>query len=676
MSSTTAQDQWYKFLNESLSADQQEEGDAEQRENQIAQEKASYAEADAIIQSTIEQAKTAATEAGANLIGIGGMETIRAVKGLYTSGKALYSRVQQMKDIGQKLIAQKEAKTARIEQLKEQKYNEAQARNAEIDPLTGQAKGPVIDKEQFMADADTAIAKAGRDAMISQVRGAVADRLNPIIDNIKARAPNTIDAIGSQVEGGVTRLTNAASSAADYVKNGFAHYTDTANQVKQDYLDRFSKTKGYTDDQLSQAVSQGKARLSKFADEQQAAGIEGIDEHISTVTDLLNQGTRQSVAAAGAVFKDVKSNVTALKPYKQLKDAQKGIDDAKVTLEQGKADAVNQLNETRQNIQDKLDVSRGRLDRAQSLPENAKEFQNAGTTKSEAVDSIQKDIDAHNLDLENAINDTSSKLSDLETASASKIADLQSVITQKGSEILDAAGGATTDILTRINRGVSSAISTAGDAIANVRSAIAPVTDVVGAIMTPVAIYQGALSAENIFEGKDWSHPEQLAMDAVNVRFGAGAVKGVIQAGADKVSSLISGNKQASQANATAGENAEAQSGKKSEAQAQEVEDNYNTEISNIKSEGTAAGEDIADDLGDLGGDAALGEDVTVAAAGSELIPVVGEVVDVALAGFSLYEGIKSFFGGGDSGPALPPPPPPPPMVTSSVSFAGQAGVY
>jgi len=671
MSSTTSQDQWYKFLNDSLNADSELSNDDRAEQQQTQQEQEQYAEVNAQIQATLDQAKTSAMEAGANLIGIGGIEGIRAVKGLYTSGKSLYTRVQQMKDISQKLIAQKAEKTAKIEQLKEQKFNEAQASNAEIDPLTGQAKGPILDRDQFMADADSAISKASRDAVITQVRGAVADRLQPFIDNATSRATNIIDAIGSQVEGGVTRLTNTVSGAAKFVRDGFGQYTDTANQLKQDYLDTYNKARNWSDANLTKYAEAGKSKLSDFAESQRQAGIEGIDEHVSTISDLLNQGTRQSVAQASTLFKNLRENVKMVKPYNAIKDAQRSIDDTKVGLEQGKADVVNQLNETKANIQDKLDVSRGRLQRAQSLPENAKEFQNAGTTKSEALDSIQKDIDGHNFDLDNAINDTSRRIGDLETTATGKIADLQNTISARGQDIIDAAGGATSDILTRINRSTASAISTTGDAISNVRSSLAPITDTLGTLMTPVAVWQGALSAENLVTGVDRGNLEAIANDAVNVRFGVGAAKQGVTAVGQKISSLIGGNEQQTSQAVNEARTATNDVAQTSARQAEAQSTNFADQIG--KSAGTSAGEDIAAGLAE-GGVEEVAE-VGLGDLALNAIPVVGEIADVGLAAFSVFEGIKSLFHH-DSTPDIPPPPPPPPMVTSSVSFAGQAGVY
>ena len=670
-----SQEAFQKFLADSLNADNQEQGLATSEADQRQAELEQYNEVSAQIDATIEQAKASAMEAGANLIGIGGIEGIRAIKGLYTSGKGLYTRVQQMKDIGQKIIAQKAAKTAKIEQLKEQKYNEAQAKNNEIDPLTDAPRGGIIDKEQFMTDADAAIAKADRTAVFSKVRGAVAEKLNPIIDRVVAKATNTIDAVGSQVDSAVSGLTSRVNDAASYLKNGFAQYTDTANELKQNYLNNYNDIKGLSDADLATTIGKAQTNLSKFADVQTKAGIDGIDEHVSTIKDLLDQGTRQSVAQARTLYKNLADNVKAVKPFKQLKDAQKGIDDTKVQLEQGKADAVNQLNETRADIVNKLDASRQRLETAKSLPENADTFTSTGVSKQDVLQSIQNDIDGHNLDLQNAVSDTQSKISDLETSASGKIADLQSTITSKSSEILDTVGGATTDILTRVNRGISSAIKTTGEAISNVRSVIAPATDVLGALITPVAVWQGALSAENIVKGADNGNAEAFANDAINVRFGVGAAKTAVQGVANKVQSFIGGKQEAA---TQAVDEAKTAANDVAQTSAQQAEKQTADFVAKEgesagKSAGTAAGEDIATGLAETGG-----EDVAEVGLGDlalNAIPVVGEIADVGLAVFSVFEGIKSLFHH-DSTPVPPPPPPPPPMVTSSVSFAGQAGVY
>jgi hypothetical protein len=659
MSSVLSQDAWTTFLNDSLNADTSASSEAEQRQEYINQSNQLY-------NDTVEQAKSAAMDAGINLIGISGIEAVGAVKGLYTAGQKLYTRVQQMKDISKKIIAQKDARTAKIQDLKEQKFNEAQAKNAEIDDLTGLPKGPVLDKATFMADADKAISKAGTEAIISKVRGIALEKASPFIDSATQSANNLIDAIGSRADSAVASLTSTATRAGDFLKNGFAQYTDTANQLKADYLDNFSRAKTWTDSQLTSNITRGTKEVEKFASDSAAKGIEGIDEHLSTVRDLISQGTRQSVAQAGTLFKNLKENVKAVAPYEKIKKAQADIEDVKVGVAQQKADVLNNLKETRDNIVDKIDLATQRLEQARTLPEGAAPFRNAGVSKSEVLDGIQSDIDNHNLDLQNKIGEAHGKLGDIDIAASQKVADLTDQIGQHSDAIVDAAGGATTDLLTRLNTGLSSAVSTAGDAITAVRSAVAPVTDLVGAVLTPVAVWQGALSAENIIKGQDNGNLENLASDAVNVRFGVGAAKSVVSSVAQKVKGVIGGEQNAATTAEQSAERDVTNIGKTEAQQGQEVASGA------LKSEGTAAGEDIASGLAEAGG-----EDIAEIGLGDlalNAIPVVGEIADVAMVGFSLYEGLKGLFGGGSSD--TPPPPPPPPAITQSVSFHGQAGVY
>jgi hypothetical protein len=659
MSSVLSQDKWTQFLTDSLNADTSASSEAEQRQEYINQ-------ANQLYDDTVEQAKSAAMDAGINLIGISGIEAVGAVKGLYSAGKTLYTRVQQMKDISKKIIAQKDARTAKIQDLKEKKFNEAQAKNAEIDDLTGLPKGPVLDKATFMADADKAISKAGTEAMISKVRGIALEKASPFIDSATNSANNLIDAIGSRADSAVASLTSTATRAGDFLKNGFAQYTDTANQLKTDYLDNFSRAKTWTDTQLTSNIARGTKEVEKFASDSAAKGLEGIDEHLSTVKDLLSQGTRQSVAQAGTLFKNLKDNVKAVAPYQKIKKAQADIEDVKASVGQQKADVLNNLEETRGNIVDKIDLATQRLEHARALPESAPAFRNAGVSKSEALDSIQRDIDNHNLDLQSKMGEAHAKLGDIDIAASQKVADLTDQIGQHSDAIVEAAGGATTDLLTRLNTGLSSAVSTAGDAISAVRSAVAPVTDLVGAVLTPVAVWQGALSAENIIKGQDNGNLENLATDAVNVRFGVGAAKGVVTSVAEKAKGLIGGEQTATQTAEQAAEKGVEDIGKTEAQQAADVASGA------LKSEGTAAGEDIATGLAEAGG-----EDIAEVGLGDlalNAIPVVGEIADVAMVGFSLYEGLKGLFGGGSND--TPPPPPPPPAITQSVSFHGQAGVY
>ena len=647
MSSVLSQEKWAQFLTDSLNADTQASSDAEQRQEYINQANQLYDE-------TVEQAKASALEAGANLIGIGGIETIRATKGLYTAGQGLYTRVQQMKDIKNKIVAQQQARTAKIETLKEQKYNEAQAKSE-----------TPIDKAQFMADADEAISKASTAQTLSKVRGAVLEKINPYIDRATQQANNVIDALGSRAEGAVASLTSTANNASNYLKNGFAQYTDTAQQLKQNYLDNFSKAQQWTDTQLQTNISRGSKSLEKFASDSASKGIEGIDEHVSTIRDLLAQGTRQSVAQAGTLYDNLKANVNAVAPFQKLKKAQASIEDAKVSAQQQKADVLNGLEESRQDVIDKINTSTQRLERAKTLPENASAFRNAGVSKDEALQSIQNEIDNHNLDLQSKIDSAHAQLGEIDVATTNKIADLTTQINGHAEDILASAGGASTDLLTRLNTGLNSAVATTGEAIQSVRSAVAPITDAVGALMTPVAVWQGALSAENLIKGHDNGNLENIANDAVNVRFGAGALKSGVETIAQKARGLIGGEQAQQQVAKSTAETA--------------VENIPKTEASQLadvtgegvgKSAGTLAGEEIGTSLGEAGAEDIA--EVGISDIALQAVPVVGEIADVALAGFGLYEGLKSLFGGGSE----PPPPPPPPAITQSVSFHGQAGVY
>jgi len=658
MSSVLSQEKWTQFLTDSLNADTSASTDAEQRQEYINQSKQMYDDA-------VEQAKDSALEVGANLIGIGGIEAIRATKGLYTAGQSLYTRVQQMKDIAVKIKAQRDVRTAKIETLKEQKYNEASAKNAEIDPLTNAPRGPVIDKAQFMSDADAAISKADTAATIAKVRGAVLEKVNPYIDRAVDTAGNFIDTVGSRAGDAISSLTSTANNAAGYLKNGFAQYTDTANQLKSKYLESYSKAKDLTDTQLSTNLNRGGRQLEKFASDTTAQGIEGIDEHVSTIRDLLSQGTRQSLAQAGTLFENLKANVKSVAPYQKIKKAQADIEDAKVSAAQQKADVLNGLEESRADVLDKIQLSQQRLAQATKLKPNDPTLVSAGVSKEEALSSIQKDIDNQNLDLEGKISDAHKQLGDIDIATSNKITDLSAQIQGHSDAIIEAAGGASTDLLARLNTGVRSAVTTIGDGISSVRAAIAPVTDVVGALMTPVAVWQGALSAQNLVEGHDNGNMESLANDAVNVRFGVAASKQIVQGVAGKVRSLIGGEQSAEEGAEKGAEQATTDIAKTEAEQLAET-----TGESAGKSAGTAAGEGIAEGLAE-----GAGEDVAEVGLGDlalNAIPVVGEIADVAMAGFALYEGFKGLFD--PSTP--PPPPPPPPAITQSVSFHGQAGVY
>ena len=679
MSSSMSQSAWQKFLDESLSADTSASTEAEQELQAETQAKEFQAQIDA----TIEQAKASAMETGANLLGIGGIEAIRATKGLFTAGQGLYTRVKQMKDISQKIIAQKSARTAKIEDLKEQKYNEAVAKNAEIDPLTGAARGGAIDKVQFMKDADAAISKADTSAMISKVRNVVMEKASPYLDRINATADNLIEAVGSHADAAVSSLTDTVGSAASYVKNGFAQYTDTANALKSTYLDNFSKAQKWTDATLASNVAKGQSTLTKFANDTAAQGIEGLDEHISTIRDLMAQGTRQSVTQAQTLFGDLKSGVATLAPLQKIKKAQADIEAVKSNAVQMKSDVLNKLEDTRTATIDKVALAQQRLEKAKTLPETAPSFRNAGVTKSESLDSIQRDIDNHNLDLQTSITDAHAQLGDIDAAATAKLSGLSDTISAHADEIAEAAGGATTDLLTRVSSAASSAVSMASDAISSgvsalgkgisaAREAIAPATEALGVLLTPVAVWQGSLSAENLVKGNDNGNLENMASDAVNVRFGVGAAKAVVTKGVEFVKSAISG-KPAGEATGEAAAEQEVEGIPKTEAEqaSEALSENVGENVG--KSAGTAAGEDIAGSLAEAGGEEVA--EVGLGDLALNAVPVVGEIADVAMAGFALYEGFKNFFGGGDSSSA-PPPVAPPPDITQSISFHSQAGVY
>jgi hypothetical protein len=531
------------------------------------------------------------------------------------------------------------------------------------------------------------------------------EKVNPYIDRAVDTANNVIDAVGSRTGDAISSLTSTANNAADYLKNGFAQYTDTANELKSKYLDAYSKAKDLTDTQLSTNLNRGGRQLEKFASDTTAQGIEGIDEHVSTIRDLLSQGSRQSLAQAGTLFENLKANVKTIAPYQKIKKAQADIEDAKVSAEQQKADVLNGLEESRADVLDKIQLSQQRLAQATKLKPNDPTLVSAGVSKEEAITSVKRDIDNQNLDLEGKISDAHKQLGDIDIATSNKITDLSSQIDSHSEDIIEAAGGVSTDLLARLNTGfrsaasaVSDRLSAVGSAVSNaagraatavgeqltnvgnaaskaasavgegisvVRTAIAPVTDVVGALMTPVAVWQGALSAQNLVEGHDNGNMESLANDAVNVRFGVGASKQIVQGVAGKVRSLIGGEQTAEEGAEKGAEQATTDIAKTEAEQLAET-----TGESAGKSAGTAAGEGIAEGLAE-----GAGEDVAEVGLGDlalNAIPVVGEIADVAMAGFALYEGFKGLFD--PSTP--PPPPPPPPAITQSVSFHGQAGVY
>lgn len=687
MSSVLSQEKWMSFLSDSLNADTSASTDAEQRQEYINQSNQMYDDA-------VEQAKSAATEVAANLIGLGGIEAIRATKGLYAAGKSAYTRVQQVKDIALKIKAQRDVRTAKIENLKEQKFNEAQAKNAEIDPLTNSPRGPILDKDQFFSDADAAISKADTAATIAKVRGAVLEKINPYIDKAVDTANNVIDAVAKQTDNAVGSLTSTANNAADYLKNGFGQYSDTANQLKTDYLAKYESVKGLTDTELAGQIAKGSKMVDKFATTSAANGIEGIDEHIGTIKDLLSQGTRQSLAQAKTLYENLKTNVKTAVPYQKIQKAQSAIEDAKVSATQQKADVLNSLEESRGDIIDKINLTSQRLEKTKALPENSSVFRNAGVSKDETIQSIKGDIDNHNLDLENAVSDAHSKLGDIDIATSNQIRDLSSQIETQSDAIVEAAGGVTTDLLTRLSSGfrsaasavgtaaskaasavgegltnvgnaASKAASTVGEGLTAIKTAVAPVTEAVGALLTPVAVWQGALSAQNLIEGHDNGNLENGAMDAVNVRFGVGAAKQGVQYVSGKVQSLIGGEQNIEQTAEKTGEQATTDIAKTESEQLAE-----NTGEGAAKSAGTAAGEDIAGGLAEAGGEEVA--EFGIADLAANAIPVVGEIADVAMAGFAVYEGLKNLF----DPETPPPPPPPPPAITQSVSFHGQAGVY
>ena len=633
MSSTSDQDSWNKYLQDSLGADQQQTSEYEQNEAINAQ-----------IDSALEQAKSSALEAGTNLIGMGGIEIIRATSGLYTTTKGLYTRVQQMKDIATKIKAQSAAKTAKIETLKEQKYNEASAKNAEIDELTGQARGPVIDKAQFMSDADTAIAKAGRTATINKIRGALAEKAAPYIDAATGRINEGLDIVGAKID-----------TASNYVKNGFAHFTDTANNLKSAYLEKFSNVKNLSGEALGNAVKVGQDKLANLKTVATSQGIEGIDEHTGVIGDLLQQGTRQSVAQASVLYDNLKTNLKSVVPFQKIQNAKASIEDVKASAETQKADVMNGLEETKADLVNKIQLKQRQLQIAEGLGPGAKEFNTM--SKEDVIQSIKSDIDTHNLDLDKAVGDASNRVGAISDEALAKVNDLTGQIATHSDAILASANDVSKDLLSRVTDGLGRARTAVSDGLSAARTAIAPVADVVGALVTPVAVWQGALSAENLVKGNDAGNLQAGAMDAINVRFGVGAAKQGVQQIGGQLKSLIGGTEQATATATTEAETAVA----KIPAENAVIE-------GTAKSVGTSAGEEIAGGLAEGGGEELA--EVGIGEAVGAAIPVVGEVLDVGLALFSLGEGFKSLF---DS-PTKPAPAPT--QITQSVSFEGQAGVY
>jgi hypothetical protein len=698
MSSTSSQSSWQKFLSDSLNADTQANTDAEQ---ELAARTGAN-EFQEQIDATIEQAKESAKDAGANLIGIGGIEAIRATKGLYTAGMGLYTRVQQMRDVGKKLMEQRDARTAKINDLKEKKYNEAQAQNDEIDPLTQSPRGGTIDKVQFMKDADEAISRAQTGEVIDKVRGMIAEKVSPLIDQVGDAANNVIDALGSHLDGAIGSLTNTASQAAAFVKNGFGEYADTANKIKADYVSEFNDIKGISPEDLAARVSKGNKVLDRFTAKASADGVEGIDEHVATVRGLLEQGSTQSVAQASAIFKKLKSDTDAVAPLVKVQKTANEIEALKASVGKQKADVINGLEDTRKSSIEAMEVSKTRLAAAQNLPEGAAPFRSAGGSKSEVVGSIQKDIDNQSFQLDQQIGAAHGQLGNIDAAAGDQMAaltDKMSSATDEAVSALSGVEGVTSDVVSRMGSFLSGAANSAGNAISygartlgrvatnvgnaatEVGSAIATVggtaTEALGTLMTPIAVYQGALSAENLVKGGDSGNLEGTASDLINVRFGVGGLKAGFQKAQSFVKNVIVGDKAPPAPNApveprVAGEtpsaNPDVAAAEKGITDLPQTDEAI---ASAARTSGTAAGEDIAAGLAE-GTAETIGE-VGIADLASNAIPVVGEIADVALAGFSLYEGIKGFFETPDAAPKAPAPPP---DITQSVSFRGQAGVY
>jgi len=651
MSTILSNQSFQDFLNTALQTDNELSNEEQQRE--------------AIIQQAdemTEQAKQAALDAGASLLPLGTIELAKSVGGLYEKGSKAFNAAKAFK-------AARDAKTAQVEKLKEDAYNKEVER-------AKSAGEDIPDKQTFMNDVDSTLREKQIAGVVDTAKSFVSKKINPILDEYSNRASNTIEALGNNT---INKLTNVKETISNVVADKFGAFTDVADKVKTRYLQKFEVAKNFTEDQLNSVADKLNSRVQNtfnaLKDEQGNLST-NFQEHLNNLTDLVNQKTPQSLAGADAILENIRTTRDATLNANKLVGLQKQLEDVVAS----KSQKLTDLTTAHQNRLDKLtsdkETLQGQIDelnKTKSVEQTGSRLEELGVStrfrgsgfspqiqdiqisKAEQLGKLQRQLNTKSQAIDSELASHSKNLTDIENSTKETITNLKTNISELGENIASKVGDQTASILDKAKAGFSAFKSGVGA----VKTAIAPVTDVIGTALAPVAVFQGAMSAENLLKGGDKGNISGGLMDATNLKFGVQEAKGLVGKATTGVKSLFQTEQEAKEAGLKTAE----------QVTAKEVEETATKEGAETfaKSAGQLAGEDIAENIGKTAAIEA-GSEAGIAAGGSA-IPVVGEVLDLGLALFSVGEGIKDLFD-------KPRAPPPPPKITEAVQFKSQAGVY
>lgn len=644
MSTILSNQSFQDFLTTALQTDNELANEEQQRE--------------AIIQQAdemTEQAKQSALDAGASLLPLGTIELAKSVGGLYEKGSKAFKAAQAFKTA-------RDAKTAKIEQLKEDAYTKEVER-------AKSAGEEIPDKQTFMNDIDSTLREKQIGGVVDTAKSFVANKLNPIVDEYSNRASNTIEALGNNT---INSLTNAKETISNVVADKFGAFTGVADQVKTRYLQKFEVAKNFTEDQLNTVAGKLNSRVENTFNalkDEQGNLSPTLQGHLDNLTDLVNQKTPQSLSGADAILENIRATRDATLNANKLVGLQKQLEDVVASKSQKLTDLTNaHVNRLDKLTQDK-NTLQGQIDdlsKAKSVEQTGSRLEELGVSsrfrgagfspqiqdiqlsKAEQLGKLQRQLNAKSQAIDSELANHSKNLTDIENSTKETVTNLKSNISDLGENIASKVGDQTASILDQAKAGFTA-----------VRTAIAPVTDVIGTALAPVAVFQGAMSAENLIKGGDKGNISGGVMDATNLKFGIQETKGLVSKATTGVKSLFQTEQEAKEAGLKTAE----------QVTAKEVEETATEKGAETfaKSAGQMAGEDIAEQIGKTAAVEA-GTEAGVAAGGSA-IPVVGEVLDLGLAIFSVAEGIKDLFD-------KPRAPPPPPKITEAVQFRSQAGVY
>jgi hypothetical protein len=654
MSFQISQEDYQSFLNQALASDSQTQSYDQQNDALIEQGS-----------EMVEQAKAAATDAAASLLPLGTIELTKAVGGLYEKGLKAFKYAKDIK-------AQVDAKTARVEKLKEDAYTKEVER-------AKSAGEEIPDKESFMNDIDATLREKQISSAIDTVKTAVINKVSPVIDEATNRVSNTIEALGATAQDGLTRLQTATEDTINTVADKFGQFQGLASKYQERYAEKFNKFKDATAEQIDDVSNKLSGRVDRtFAEFKDAEGnvAPELKAHFDAINDLVATKTPKSLIQADEMLRDVRSTIRASKGATQITNLKTQLDEAvlkksqKISdLSEAHVNKINQLTSDKEALESKLNE----LNNNKPVENSVAGFEDLGATTSvfrggvrmeiprmvrtrgEELQGLQNKINSKNQAIQDEITSHSNNIQGIEEAHINAVSDIQNSIRNTTENVAKLAGEQTESILAK----AKSAYTSVKDGITAVKETVAPITDVIGTALAPVAIYQGALSAEALVKGEGIGNATNDAQNLIGVKFGFDAAKGLTQKVVGKAQGLLAGEQEAEEEAKTAIE-------KTAASQVEETATKAGAETF-AKSAGKMAGEDIAETIGkDV---AEKGAEEGVAATIGGAIPVVGEVLDAGLALFSVIDGIKDLFD-------KPKPPPPPPTVSQAVAFTSQRGVY